>query len=98
MHPMPKSTKTKPSKPAVKGRATPKKRQASAAVAGTKAASILKLLSRAEGATIEELVMTTGWQQHSIRGFFAGHIRKKLGLELSSEKTEDGLRHYRVRG
>lgn len=95
---MPKSTKPKPSTKAGKRTAKLDRRQSTTAAPGTKAASILKLLSRAEGATIEELVKSTGWQQHSIRGFFAGHIRKKLGLELLSEKTDDGPRHYRVRG
>jgi Protein of unknown function (DUF3489) len=40
-------------------------------------------------------VATTGWQQHSVRGFFAAVVRKKLGLDLVSEKTEQG-RTYRI--
>ena len=95
---MPKSTKSKPAKTTAKRAAKPGERQTTASPAGTKAASILQLLSRSEGATIAELVKTTGWQQHSIRGFFAGQVRKKLGLELLSEKSDDGIRHYRVRG
>jgi hypothetical protein len=41
------------------------------------------------------LMEATGWQQHSVRGFFAGVVRKKLGLTLQSEKTE-GDRIYRI--
>jgi hypothetical protein len=62
----------------------------------TKGGSIISLLSRAGGATIDEIVKATGWQAHSVRGFFAGHVRKKLGLTLSFEKSADGIRRYRI--
>ena len=52
----------------------------------TKQQTCLDLLSRQEGATIEELQAATGWQQHSVRGFLAGAVKKKLGLTLLSEK------------
>ena len=62
----------------------------------TKTAALLALLARKEGASLEELQNASGWQLHSVRGFLAGTVKKMLGVSLSSEKTEDGPRRYRV--
>jgi hypothetical protein len=56
---------------------------------------IVVLLRRPEGATLDVLVRETGWQKHSVRGFLAGTVRKKLKLPLLSEKI-DGVRTYRI--
>ena len=56
---------------------------------------IVTLLRQPKGATLDVLVKTTGWQKHSVRGFLAGTVRKKLKLPLISEKV-DGIRTYRI--
>ena len=56
----------------------------------------LTLLSRAEGASIEDLQQATGWQSHSVRGFLSGAVKRKLGLALVSEKAEGQQRRYRI--
>jgi hypothetical protein len=63
--------------------------------ADTKHARILAMLRTPAGATIAALITATEWQQHSVRGFLAGVVRKKLGLNLVSESTEKG-RVYRI--
>jgi hypothetical protein len=62
----------------------------------TKHDRVLTLLSRREGATIPEMMQATDWQQHSVRGFLAGTVKKKLGFTLTSKKTEGELRRYRI--
>jgi hypothetical protein len=77
------------------GKATAQKKLQPKTRAGSKQEKVLGLLRRPEGVTIAAIMKATGWQQHSIRGFFAAVVRKKLGLALKSEKA-DGVRTYRV--
>ncbi len=67
-----------------------------AACPDTKQARIIAMLRTPSGATIASLVAATEWQQHSVRGFLAGVVRKKLGLNLVSELTDKG-RLYRIK-
>lgn len=63
--------------------------------ANSKQARVLGLLRRPSGATIAAIMTSTGWQPHTVRGFFAAVVRNKLALRLESEKT-DGERVYRI--
>ena len=56
--------------------------------AGTKQAQIIALLQRPEGASIAEIVEATGWLAHSARGLISGGLKKKLGLQITSQKEQ----------
>ena len=62
----------------------------------TKAATIIKMLRRKSGASLEELGKATGWQNHSLRGFLSGTLRKRMGLEVRAEENAWGIRRYRI--
>ena len=63
---------------------------------GTKQATLISMLRTPDGATIEEIMTATGWQSHTVRGAMAGALKKKLGLEVSSEKDDARGRVYRL--
>jgi hypothetical protein len=65
--------------------------------AGSKQARVIEMLQSPAGMTIAAMMKETGWQQHSVRGFLAGVVRKKLKLKLDSKKM-NGSRVYRVDG
>ena len=78
------------------GRATSRLRARPAS--DTKQAQLIAMLRRKQGATIAQIVEATGWQPHTVRGAFAGALKKKLGLTVTSEKVEGraGLPHRKL--
>jgi Protein of unknown function (DUF3489) len=64
---------------------------------GTKIESMIAMLRRSGGASIEALAKATGWQDHSVRGAISGTLKKKLGLVVVSDKT-GAVRLYRIDG
>jgi hypothetical protein len=101
------SAKAKPSERSVRAKRSGRRKTAAVRAKATTRSSdrvksnskqdkILALLQRPKGATLDVLVKETQWQKHSVRGFLAGTVRKKLKLPLLSEKI-DGIRTYRIR-
>ncbi len=62
----------------------------------SKSDRVLALLTRPDGASLEELMKATGWQAHSVRGFLSGAVKKRKGLMLMSAKEGKGIRRYRI--
>ena len=90
--------KGKAGKKASPAKKTPKgAKEGAGARDGSKAAKILDLLKRPGGVTAKELMKATGWQSHSVRGFLSGTVSKKMGLTVTSTKSEDGERNYSVK-
>ena len=62
----------------------------------SKQAAVVQMLQRPDGTTIRQVMETTGWQAHTVRGTFAGALKKKLGLNVVSVKDATGERVYRI--
>ena len=89
--------KGKAAKKASSAKKTPRAAKEKGTRDGSKAAKVLDLLKRTEGATLAEMMRVTGWQAHSVRGFLSGTVSKKLGLTVTSTKVENGERTYTVK-
>ena len=62
----------------------------------SKQATVIAMLKRTEGATIDQICEATGWQPHTVRGAMAGALKKKLGLDIQSSKESGGDRIYKI--
>ena len=90
-----RSTARKTTKPVSRKRSAPASSRPTARL-DTKHARVITMLRKPAGVTIAAIMAVTDWQQHSVRGFLAGVVRKKLGLNLSSDQTDKG-RVYHIR-
>jgi len=79
-------------KPVEQGAGDPKSKKADTS---SKQSRIIAMLQSSAGATVAAMMKATGWQQHSVRGFLAGVVRKRLNLKLNSKKV-DGERVYLI--
>lgn len=83
-------------KPARSGKSGKDKPKARGTRADSKQAKLIAMLKTAKGATIDEIVKALDWQPHTVRGAIAGALKKKLGLNVTSEKVESRGRVYRI--
>jgi hypothetical protein len=90
-----RSTARKTTKPVSRKRSVPASSRP-VARPDTKHVWVIAMLRKPAGATIAAIMAVTEWQQHSVRGFLAGVVRKKLGLNLVSDQTDKG-RVYRIK-
>lgn len=84
-------------KRAARAQKAPPRELAHSVRAGSKMASMIAMLRRSGGASIDALAKATGWQVHSVRGAISGTLKKKLGLAVISDKTGP-VRLYRIDG
>jgi hypothetical protein len=94
---MPRQRKTGTAKTQSKSRkASAAKAKKRATPSQSKQDLVIQMLRRRSGVTIEDIIAETGWQPHSVRGFFSGLVKKKLKLPLTSEVGKNGVRRYHI--
>ena len=91
-----KPEKVKPKKSSKGAKPQAKEKAQRAGRTDSKQAQLVAMLKRAKGASIAEIVEAFDWQPHTVRGAIAGALKKKLGLNVTSEKDEKRGRVYRI--
>ena len=91
----PETSTDSETKPSGKGKSPSKDKQPRTRT-DSKQAKLIEMLKRPNGATVEEIVKKFEWQPHTVRGAIAGALKKKLGLDVTSEKVEGRGRVYRI--
>jgi Protein of unknown function (DUF3489) len=91
-----RSKKPTSGRQAKSGRVSSSKKPRQAERGGTKQELVIQMLRQRAGANIDEIIDKTGWQPHSVRGFFSAVVRKKLKLPLVSDVGKDGVRRYHI--
>ena len=92
---MPRQRKTSAAKPRRKARKASSAKQR-LAPAQSKQDLVIQMLRGRSGVSVEDIIAKTGWQPHSVRGFFSGLVKKKLKLPLVSDVGKDGVRRYHI--
>lgn len=82
--------------PAEAAATSTKARKQATSKSRTKLARLEAMLRRPDGATVAQISKSLDWQTHSVRGAMSGALKKKQGLTITSEKTDDGRRVYRI--
>lgn len=95
-----KPASTKPrAKPAAKASASKRKAPSEPAPTGSKQSQLIAVLRSPAGSTIEQMTSLTGWQPRTVRGTISGVLRKRLGLQVTTEAcSAGGTRVYRIVG
>jgi hypothetical protein len=94
---MPRQRKTASARPRRKAQKTsPTSLKRRSPPEQTKQDLVIQMLRRQFGVSIDDIIAKTGWQPHSVRGFFSGLVRKKLKLPLVSDVGKDGVRRYHI--
>ena len=93
---MPKKKKSATAKTTIAATASTMRKDRQSRKPKTKLAQLEAMLRRPNGATIEQISNSLIWQAHSVRGAMSGALKKKQGLTITNEKTDDGRRLYRI--